>query len=180
MNTERLLLLADIIEQKDHLQKLDSNADLSDSLTAAAFAERGSQLDGFNMNFYCASDVKGVEVGCGSAGCLAGHTVVLWGDVDKIESMLDGISFSKYAAVLLGLTEVEGVPLFMPGEDGLHGIRRRYYADTDAYIDWPDITPAQAADTLRKVAAGQAPFEAWAEVLGMTIVETDQNLDEKN
>ena len=95
MNTERLLQLADVVENTKHF-------DIGNRL----FLWRIRPIDGFNMGSYIC------ETPCGTAGCLAGHAAALFGEAGAIH--LDEI-FSA-AAGLLDLNYAEASHLFVPND----------------------------------------------------------------
>jgi hypothetical protein len=137
MNKERLLILADHIENRpilytdnpdDELEELrekDSDIILKNANNVA-----------FNMYSYV------IEGSCGTAACIAGHACFLW--KNEIEQSPSGqVYWHSSAAAILGLTE----------EESNHIFYGRFITD-DLFSDknWAKITPKVAADYLREVA----------------------------
>lgn len=80
---------------------------------------------------------------CGTIACLAGWTVMLFGSVAGLKALAGHLSV--YAAQLLGLSDREEIRLFLPATKG---------------VAWRDITPADAADTVRRFATtGQVDWD---------------------
>jgi hypothetical protein len=121
MNKQRILKLADLIEAAPH--------DLT----------RRTPGLSFDMSTYVNYH------GCGTAACIAGWTVLKFGD-DK----WSGTSVSQYARRLLDLKEYVANKLFLP----THPQNESNDQDDPSYVhlNYDQITPSMAAAQLRNLA----------------------------
>ena len=136
MNKERLTELADYIEKLPHFTKneivqkpiMELNIDYFD------------QIKGFNMARWF-SDRE-----CGTAGCIAGHTISLFASEEEKERVLNSPIFlpSAIARNLLDIDSFDALTLFQPNT-----------------LSWNQITPKEAAQAIRKLRDGVDPEEIW-------------------
>ena len=120
MNRERLIQLA------EHIRKLQHYTTF-----VHPFSTRETELNGFNMAYVAGT------TDCGTAGCIAGHTLSLFTPTKDPNADLE----MEEVGELLGLTPTQATELFMAP-------RRR--------LD--EITPAEAADACLRVADGKEPW----------------------
>jgi len=97
MNKERLLELADAIEQAPHLAV--------NSIEHRYNHIRAAQIDGSLPNYYCQGVWLVDVLGRGSCGCVAGWAVALWGDDEALTVWASAVK-------ALDLTQAEAERLF--------------------------------------------------------------------
>jgi hypothetical protein len=142
MNTNRLLEVADLIERADRFN-LRTYVTYDD-----------------DRSIHGAPPLRDLVHDCGTAGCVAGWTVALFSDnVDEVD---DVGAESHAAADLLDLNEHEVLQLFFPEPNAVASVWARVADDYGWELpnsnswEWADqITAAQAADVLRRIARGE-------------------------
>lgn len=149
MNTERMAELAKTIREQPHVPR----DDLPPLLFGGIADNMTQRPEGFSMAAW----------NCGTAGCIAGWTIALYGeDVNWTSGIVD------WGAVLLEIPRTIAHGLFLPSDD-IRSARR---------IGLPKITPDQAATVIEKIVVRADDFdegetienanrveEIWAEVL---------------
>ena len=159
---ERLTQLADYIEHKAHItstdrlvfEEDDPYADDRENLSAVKGAcDLLSGPDAtFNMAWWVARWTAKDD--CGTVGCLAGWACALFADDrDDPKHVL------VLAPALLGLNGEEGIALFDPKLylHNKHG--------NSASMDYKAITPAAAAQAVRKCRDGYDPIGYWLHII---------------
>lgn len=140
MNKERLLELAEHLEQVPHMDDLSHDGRGREKTFFDMYnrLSKGAKIQFFNMRSYCFEDE------CGTAGCIAGHAAALFTPKDYLEAASGGWSLSAKKA--LGLTGAQADALFyVPTEHG----------------DAEDATPEDAANACRRLAAGVPLKKLW-------------------
>ena len=145
MNKERMLLLADLLEElPEHKFSIEYWASEWDDEHQEHFSQENGDyvyLSGYD---------------CTTAGCVAGWAVAMKNDMAiKNELEMDAGAIEHDAAVYLGLNRFQANDLFYYGSDSIYG---RYAGELGLNTDQslgPQITKKHASIAVRKVAEGE-------------------------
>ena len=141
MNKERLLQLARHVRGLEHTTKTAQDVDYYQADEMEDHV--GNLLEQFNMSDYFMTYID--DPNCGTAGCLAGHTVGLFDDGKNHSSEF----VRDIAGELLGLTDSESFALFIPNGFQVGS------------LSYNDLTPEMAADAIENFVKTGDPEDAW-------------------
>lgn len=113
-----------------------------------AVADVIEHFDRFDLGNW--GPVEKVWTDCGTTACIAGWTLA-WADRSPVNTRPEGFlgSFSAPAADELGLTDDQAKSLFFPGGAVWSKL------EDETGVCCLDLTAAQAADVLRRIARGE-------------------------